>query len=328
MSWTSFFSKDIWKEDYWFKVNAYYAQNYSVFDMPFHRHEEVEIMYVMKGNGTVIAANNIDPNNLSSALKVEKVIELKAGYIVLLDTGVWHKLIINDDEPCHIYNLEFIFKKQEKYSIFTLRELLKLSKGMANFLKERPRFQVLADDNDYISKVFPMLIHELTISDCGDGNIVDTLLQLLFNYVTRIYTYNSQKTQYIPHVQKAIYYIHEKFDDDIKIADIADYVYLNSSYLQRIFKKWMGESILSYVTNLRIEKARMLLENTKFPIIDIAISVGFNNRQNFALVFQKYFNVSASQYRNNYLKTQNNLVYVGHDSAERKKNIITRDNWM
>lgn len=326
MKWISFYSPEIWKENYWLKVDAYYAQNWHMFDMPVHRHNDVEIMYVMKGNCTVVVFENIDTNNLDSPLRVQEVIKLKAGKLIMLDTGVWHKLTINSGEPCHILNIEFSFERQEKTPVFVLGELLELSNDLKFILEEKPLYKVLSDENGSISKVMPLLLQELAVPACSDrDNLVNSLLLLFLNYLGRLYTYQSEKTLYISHVRKAIHYIHERYDSDINISDIADHINLNHSYLQRIFKKYVGESIISYITRLRIEKAVALLENTTFPIIDIAVSVGFNNRQNFSCAFQKLLGVNAREYRDNYLKTQKHLSYVGHNNPERNRVILTRD---
>lgn len=56
-------------------------------------------------------------------------------------------------------------------------------------------------------------------------------------------------------------------------------------------------SIIDKVNELRIEKAKLLLETSHMPIIDIAISVGFNNRRHFTHTFLKRTGSSPAIYR-------------------------------
>src|SRR5699024_11250796 len=64
------------------------------------------------------------------------------------------------------------------------------------------------------------------------------------------------------HIKRVIEYIHHNYDRDLRISELASAVYLHPSYLQRIFKKRMNMTIMAYITNVRIGKAKMLLSKT------------------------------------------------------------------
>lgn len=86
-------------------------------------------------------------------------------------------------------------------------------------------------------------------------------------------------------VNQIIEYINENYyDNDLSRKQIAQKIYADPSYSSRIFKKYTGESILTYIHQVRIQKANELLQEGKS--IQLASDlVGYNNLN----VFYKHF---------------------------------------
>ena len=59
----------------------------------------------------------------------------------------------------------------------------------------------------------------------------------------------------------------------------------------------MNVSITEYLTELRVEKAKMLLARTDVPIIEVADYIGLNSRQYFSMLFKKMTGMSPAAYR-------------------------------
>lgn len=95
----------------------------------------------------------------------------------------------------------------------------------------------------------------------------------------------------------SINYIHNNFERDISLGDIAKYVFLSPSYFTRAFKEQTGMSPISYLLKIRIERAKEMLVDTGLKISDIALSVGFSNQQRFNEMFKKYAGLTPLQYR-------------------------------
>lgn len=106
------------------------------------------------------------------------------------------------------------------------------------------------------------------------------------------------------YVKKAINYIHQHYDQDIKISQLAELLNIHEGYLYRIFKEYMHVTPNEYLTRLRIEKAKMLLTRTDIPIVEISDYVGINSRQYFTYLFKKYTSITPSKYRSLALKGQ------------------------
>ena len=103
-------------------------------------------------------------------------------------------------------------------------------------------------------------------------------------------------------MKQSVEYIHHHYDCDIQVKEIAAAVSLHPGYLHRIFKAGMGCTMMDYLMRLRMEKARMLLEQTDIPVIDICSYVGVNSRQYFSTLFKRYTGVTPKAYRQSVMK--------------------------
>lgn len=96
---------------------------------------------------------------------------------------------------------------------------------------------------------------------------------------------------------QAMEFIAANYNKDITVPQIASALYVSQIYLSQIFKTILGESIISYIVNYRIEQARIRLEETDDMIYDIAEDVGFHDAKHFSKTFKSIVGVSPSQYR-------------------------------
>ena len=86
--------------------------------------------------------------------------------------------------------------------------------------------------------------------------------------------------------------------DDMTLETIAESVHSNASYLSRIFKKEVGTSVITYITDLRIKKAKDLLEHSDLKTFEISDAVGIHDPAYFSVLFKKYTGMSPKSYRN------------------------------
>ena len=106
----------------------------------------------------------------------------------------------------------------------------------------------------------------------------------------------SLKGECVVHSINAI--IQEKFDSpDLSVSGIAEAMNLSDAYLCRIYKQHTMRTILETVVNLRMEKARTLLRETREPITAVAEKCGFNNSTYFHTVFKSANGITPSEFR-------------------------------
>lgn len=85
--------------------------------------------------------------------------------------------------------------------------------------------------------------------------------------------------------------------DDITVQGMAQRVRLSGRTFLRRFKAATGQTPTVYLRNLRVEKARGLLERTLIPISEIAWNVGYRDASAFARAFRTTTGLTAGAYR-------------------------------
>ncbi len=95
----------------------------------------------------------------------------------------------------------------------------------------------------------------------------------------------------------ALRFINDNYMSGITAADVAAALNYSVSYLRYIFKKESGDTVSARINDIRLDSARILIENTSLSITDIALSSGFGDSNYFSTVFKKRFGASPSRYR-------------------------------
>ena len=65
-----------------------------------------------------------------------------------------------------------------------------------------------------------------------------------------------------------------------------------------LFMQKTGSHLSEYITSLRLNYAKQLLQDTSVPVLSVAQQSGYQDAKYFARVFRKYENMSPSEYRN------------------------------
>lgn len=99
------------------------------------------------------------------------------------------------------------------------------------------------------------------------------------------------------YVKDAIDFIHRNYYTDIKLDTICDHLSLNKSYFCSLFKKETGYTFSSFLNKLRVEKSKEFLLENDDSILDVALSVGYNNHTYYSAIFKKYNGVTPKEYR-------------------------------
>ncbi len=92
-------------------------------------------------------------------------------------------------------------------------------------------------------------------------------------------------------------YIAANFDQDLSVADVANYVFLSQGYFARAFRDEVGMSPMAYMMKVRVDEACKLLEVGDLKISSIATKVGFSSPQRFNSAFRKHTGISPMAYR-------------------------------
>lgn len=91
--------------------------------------------------------------------------------------------------------------------------------------------------------------------------------------------------------------VEKEYMHDISLNDVADRVNLAPAYVSYVFKKETGTTLIKYITEIKMEKARLLLEEDCLKINQIAKACGYENPSYFNRTFKNYFGLTPRQYK-------------------------------
>lgn len=95
----------------------------------------------------------------------------------------------------------------------------------------------------------------------------------------------------------ALQYMHDHYDKDIGMVQVANHVSLNYNYFSSMFKAQLGVNFMTCMTRLRVDKAKFLLRNGNGKINEIANMVGYSDPKRFSRAFYRCCGMTPLEYR-------------------------------
>ncbi len=93
-------------------------------------------------------------------------------------------------------------------------------------------------------------------------------------------------------------FIRANYQRNLTLQEIADQIHISSAYVSRLYRNKTGITVTEAINQIRIDHAKLLLENPVYKVYEIAGMVGFEDAAYFTNVFTKYVGCSPSEYRN------------------------------
>lgn len=253
--------------------------------VPAHWHDEMEIIYVKKGYGTITV-------DLESHL-------VESGTLALILPGQLHSIDQSDTDSMEYENIIFhpniLFSKQADscyldYFQPLLSNTISIPTLITPALTNYTEIASCIDGADEICKTYPKA-YQFAIKS--------RLLQFFFLLfaATNETPGKSQDSRTLDKMKRILKYLEHNYMNKISIADISDEIGLSESYFMKFFKNTMGSSFIDYLNEYRLTMASRLLLSSDSSILDIAGEVGFDNLSYFNRLFKKRFETTPSNYR-------------------------------
>ncbi|ASK29335.1 AraC family transcriptional regulator [Chryseobacterium sp. T16E-39] len=260
----------------------------------FHRHTEIQIMWIIKGHGVLAIEQNL--------------FNFKAGDIFYLGANQSHvfKGDFNKNEKHKVHAVSIFFHGQKKISaIFDLPEFEELKHFIAN---SEVGFQVAPT----LKADIAVSIAELQKAKSMDQilNFVKILTLLMQNRHLHI-PLSTEKNlpNHISDNDKRIIdaqnFIKKNFAQNKMTLDtIAKEACMTPQAFCRSFKKRTGITYIEYLNELRVQRAcKLLTSSTMYNISSVAFNSGFNSLTNFNRVFRLIMKYSPKEYLKHYKET-------------------------
>lgn len=108
------------------------------------------------------------------------------------------------------------------------------------------------------------------------------------------------KSEYIKQIKE---YVHENYNQCITIDTIAEHIGISYSYLRMLYKEATGQNLSDYINQLRIQKAKQLLQETNYTVKEIFSMCGYNHERSFFRIFTQMEGMPPSKYKELYKNT-------------------------
>lgn len=158
--------------------------------------------------------------------------------------------------------------------------------------------KIIEELNGDIKEIIPFSLDQYEIKKIiNSREVFYEKLKALFNAVIE---FRDSRTggRYQSVILKAKEYIDRHYaTQDISLHTVASYVGISPNHLSTVFSQERGENFIEYLTRVRIDKAKQLLENTAMKNADIADETGFNDPHYFSFIFKKNTGLSPREYR-------------------------------
>ena len=92
-------------------------------------------------------------------------------------------------------------------------------------------------------------------------------------------------------------YVREHMKEEITRVHIAESLFLNADYLDRVFKRETGESVNKYLLRKKIDLAKSLLAQDTYQISDVAMECGYTNQSSFTVMFKRETGLTPYEFK-------------------------------
>ena len=135
------------------------------------------------------------------------------------------------------------------------------------------------------------------VENCRDSGELSALATAMYHdFIYRVH-YLHANPNYSHAIQKCCDYIELSLDRKICAADLAGLVGYTEYYLTEKFKKETGKSVSEYIRQMKIDRAKILLQSTNMSVQEIAERLAFNTPNYFIQCFRDLIGCTPAQFR-------------------------------
>lgn len=141
--------------------------------------------------------------------------------------------------------------------------------------------------------------HDFYVMDgICEGN-PDTYQEFYEKNIIKLYELYCELFPYVNNeqIKKAIVYILNNPESELKQKELASKMYMNASYFSTVFGTHTELRFVDYILNVRLYRAAYLLQKSPLKIVEIARRLNYKDTGYFSRLFKKKFGVTPSEYK-------------------------------
>ncbi|WP_246054261.1 response regulator transcription factor [Paenibacillus anaericanus] len=142
--------------------------------------------------------------------------------------------------------------------------------------------------------------NEAIYSYLSFARTLEDVMELVVSKLTHITQYRQKGSGTAvkePKLQIIQQFIDKHISENITSIDMAHYLYLNSSYFSRYFKRLTGINFTDYVHQYKMGIATKMMKTSSQTLESLAMGLGYSDRTYFSKVFKKYIGMTPSEYK-------------------------------
>ncbi len=257
----------------------------------FHRHDYIELSYVVSGVLTQYIGND--------------KVELKEGEISIADQNCLHREVFPQEDSAVLF-LCFSTKFFDS-NILSSENQTELQQFISLCLCNKKKLRQYTCLKPYTSvegveRILLQFIQESHYQNIGYQYVLKALTMRLFEMLCKQYDLSLNTKNIGSRVQT--FYLVEQYMKgnlaEVTIPDLEDRFYFGKNYFNQLIIEQTGLTYSQYLQKLRMEEVTYLLLQTDFSVTEIAIKVGYSNRSHFYKLFYSYYHSTPKEYRENY----------------------------
>ncbi|MGB0508865.1 MAG: helix-turn-helix domain-containing protein [Schleiferiaceae bacterium] len=253
----------------------------SIFTDYWHYHPEIEITYVVKGEGLAFIGN--------------KIVEFKAGQAFLIGPYLPHNFVASDEEEMIMdrecwglqFTQEWLNSFKESAALGPLFKAMSFGVDLGQFTPEEHKdFAHIVGTNSLksMASFFNLMA---SIAERKELKTIST---------TSAYS-NVMSQKISKRMERVSKYIQDNYQHAITLSEISDIASMTEQSFSRWFRQTSGLTFIDYLMQLRTTVASHLLVNTNKPMSEVAEESGFNSSSSFNRSFLKVKGCSPREFR-------------------------------
>jgi AraC family L-rhamnose operon transcriptional activator RhaR len=254
-----------------------------------HTHSFYEICYAYAGQGIFRVQGQAHP--------------VRAGEVFIARPGEEHEIISSEQEPLGIYFWSYtLVRGKPAAEASTAPGVQAIDRLLERFIESTIPVSTRVPG---MRQTLELLTEEIVRQEPGCLSVIEALAGKLLLDTARAVVQSVAGESVAPPVRNASEavartiqrYLQDNAARPITLRDVAAQVHLSERQAARVFKREIGQTVLQYLTHLRLQAAAQMLLRRDLPVKRIAAEVGYPDVHYFATLFRKHIGFTPGAFR-------------------------------